>query len=98
MKYLPDFSGEHTFEQCGFSGDSEQLCKLRSGILRLAGYGNSPMSELMSRASILRIHDPIHRLYTCRRSSNVSEFITAVQSCIEERISDRSERQIHNAE
>lgn len=88
LKYLTAFSGEHSFERCRFSGDSEQLCELRAEIVRIAEYGNSPVSELLARASILKIHDLIYRLYDGVRNENVSEFIVSVQNCIEDRISE----------
>lgn len=88
MKYLLAFSDEHSFERCRFSGDSDEMRELRSEIVRLAGYNNAPMNELLARASILRIHDMIYRLYTERNGSSASEFAAAVQSCIEEHISE----------
>ena len=88
LKYLTVFADEHSFEQCRFSGDSETLCELRAEIVRLAEYGNSPVSELMARVSILRIHDLIYRLYNCTQNENISEFIILVQNCIEDRISE----------
>lgn len=88
MKYLLAFSGEHSFERCRFSGDSPAMDELRAEIVRLAEYGNSPMSELLVRASILRIHDSIYRLYNRGREQVDSEFIAAVQSFIEDHISE----------
>lgn len=88
LKYLTAFSGAHTFERCRFSGDSEPLCELRAEILRLAEYGNSPVSELLARASILRIHDLIYQLYSGVRNENASEFVALVQNCIDDRISE----------
>ena len=88
MKYLLTFSGEHSFERCRFSGDSPAMDELRADIVRLAEYGNSPMSELLVRASILRIHDSIYRLYNRGREQVDSEFIAAVQSFIEDHISE----------
>lgn len=88
MKYLLVFTNEHSFERCRFSGDSPIMDELRAEIVRLAEYGNSPMSELLVRASILRIHDMIYRLYNREKNQNVSEFLAAVQSCIEDHISD----------
>ena len=88
MKYLLAFSGEHSFERCRFSGDSELICALRSEILKLAEYDNQPMKELLARASILRIHDLFYRLYNRGRDESVTKFIAAVQSCIEEKISE----------
>ena len=85
MKYLLAFSGEHSFERCRFSGDSPAMDELRAEIVRLAEYGNSPMSELLVRASILRIHDMIYRLYN-RKNQNTSEFLEAVQSYIDDHI------------
>lgn len=85
MKYLLAFSGEHSFERCRFSGDSPAMDELRAEIIRLAEYGNSPMSELLVRASILRIHDMIYRLYN-RKNQNTSEFLEAVQSYIDDHI------------
>lgn len=97
LKYLTAFSGEHSFERCRFSGDSKPLCELRAEIERLAEYGNSPVSELLARASILRIHDLIYRLYNGAKNNNISEFIIAVQNCIEDRISkDISPAEIAN--
>ncbi len=88
MKYLLAFSGEHSFERCRFSDDSPAMDELRAEIVRLAEYGNSPMSELLVRASILRIHDSIYRLYNRGREQVDSEFIAAVQSFIEDHISE----------
>lgn len=88
MKYLLAFSGEHSFERCRFSGDSPAMDELRAEIVRLAEYGNSPMSELLVRASILRIHDSIYRLYNRGRAQVDSEFLAAVQSFIEDHISE----------
>lgn len=59
--------------------------ELRAEIIRLAEYGNSPMTELLVRASILRIHDMIYRLYN-RKNQNTSEFLEAVQSYIDDHI------------
>lgn len=64
------------------------MCALRCEITRLAEYGNSPASELLARTTILRIHDLIYRLYTNCQNESVSEFIAAVQICIEDRISE----------
>ena len=88
MKYLLAFSGEHSFERCRFSGDSDEMNELRAEIVRLAEYGNSPMNELLVRASILRIHDIIYKLYNRGRHESVSEFISGVQSVIEDHISE----------
>lgn len=88
MKYLLAFSREHSFERCRFSGDSELMCALRCEITRLAEYGNSPVSELLARATVLRIHDLIYQLYNNCQNESVSEFIAAVQICIENRISE----------
>lgn len=86
MKYLLAFSGEHSFERCRFSGDSPAMDELRAEIVRLAGYGNSPVSELLVRASILRIHDIIYRLYNREKNQNTSEFLETVQSYIDDHI------------
>lgn len=88
MKYLLAFSGEHSFERCRFSGDSPEMDELRAEIIQLAGYGNSPVSELIVRASILHIHDMIYRLYNREKNQNTSEFLEAVQSYIDDHISE----------
>lgn len=86
MRYLLAFSGEHSFERCRFSGDSPEMDELRAEIIQLAGYGNSPVSELIVRASILCIHDKIYRLYNRGKNQNTSEFLEAVQSYIDDHI------------
>lgn len=88
LKYLLAFSGEHSFVKCRFSGNSEPLSELRAEILKLAEYGNFPRSNLLARASILKIHDLICRLYNDSEKSGASEFVVAVETCIMDRISE----------
>ena len=97
IKYVTAFSGEHTFERCRFSGEDENMCELRKEILRLAEYGNHPTSELLARATVLRIHDLIYRLYNGVGKTLESDFAASVQRCIEDRISENiSPRDIAN--
>lgn len=88
LKYILAFSGEHSFERCRFSGNSSELRCLRAEFLQLAEYGNFPKSELLARATILKMHDRIYQLYNGFLNEKTSELIVAVESYITERISE----------
>ncbi len=87
IRFLTTFDGEIDPKRCLFS-DDELLPEIKSEFERLFEYYTTSESELLARASILRIHDMIYRLYNREKNQNVSEFLAAVQSCIEDHISE----------
>ncbi len=84
IKYLLAFGRETPLERCVFRGDSALLCEMRQEIEKLISYDNQPDMELPARANIIRIHYLAYCLSSGSQSEGSSEFISAVNRCIED--------------
>lgn len=87
IRFLTTFDGKIDPGRCLFS-DDKLIQEIKGEFDRLFEYYVEPESELLARVSVLHIHDMIYRLYNRGKSPNASEFLTAVQSCIEDNMSE----------